>query len=188
MTTTIDELLSQTRKKMASAVDVTREQLNSLRTDRASSAMVANIKVDYHGTMMPIEHLAKISVAESRQLIIQPWDSTVVEGIRKAIQTSELGINPSVEGQLIRIIIPPMSGERRQQIAKTVKTRGEEGKIAIRNVRRDANEKLRELEKAGEASEDEAHRAQGTVQKITDEHIDTLSGMVSQKEAEVLTV
>ena len=166
-----EEILSELRQKMNKAVDALKKDFLRIRTGRASTALLDGIKVDCYDTQMPIDQVATISAPESRLLTIQPWDQTIMGNVEKSILKSELGLTPMNDGKIIRISIPPLTEERRKELAKLARKMAEENKISIRNFRREANEMLKELKAEKEISEDELYRSQDDVQKITDELI-----------------
>jgi ribosome recycling factor len=184
----IDEILSDASTRMGKTIEALKKDLASLRTGRATPTLVDNIRVEYYGTPTPLKQMATISVPEARLLVIQPWDNTTIGEIKKAILKSELGLNPSSDGTLIRLTIPPLSEERRRDLVKAVHKKAEEGRIALRNIRRDALEMLRDLEKEKEISQDEEKRAQERLQEITDSFIEKAGDLAKDKEAELLQV
>ena len=184
----IDEVLSDASTRMGKTIEALRKDLASVRTGRATPTLVDNIKADYYGTPTPLKQMATISAPEARLLVIQPWDNTTIGEIKKAILKSELGLNPSSDGNVIRLAIPPLSEERRRELVKAVHKKAEEGRIALRNIRRDALEMLRDLEKEKEISQDEQKRAQERLQEITDSFIDKAGELARAKEAELLQV
>lgn len=184
----VDDLFGDAERRMQKAIEALKLDLAAVRTGRASSALVDRITVDYYGTPTPISQVATISVPEARLLVIQPWDRKQLTDIEKAIQKSDLGINPSNDGQVIRLAIPPMNEERRRDMVKTVHKKLDEHKVAIRNVRRDAHDKLRDREKKKEISEDELKRSTDRLQKLTDRFIDEMDKIGKSKEQEILEV
>ena len=184
----VDDLFGDAERRMQKAVEALRQDIASLRTGRASSALVERITVDYYGTPTPINQVASISVPEARLLVIQPWDRKMLTDIEKAIQKSDLGINPNNDGQVIRLAIPPLNEERRRDMVKTLHKRLDEHKVAIRNIRRDAHDKLRDREKKKEVSEDELKRSTERLQKLTDRYIDEMDKVGKAKELEILEV
>jgi ribosome recycling factor len=160
--------------------------LNRVRTGRANLSLLDGIRVDYYGTPTPVNQMASLSVPESRLITIQPWDVSVIKDIEKALLKSDLGLTPSNDGKIIRIAIPPLTEERRKQLAKSVHKICEDHKIAIRNIRRDANELLKSMKKDGEIAEDEAFKGQDQVQKITDEFVKQIDDIFKEKEKEIL--
>lgn len=184
----VDDLFGDAERRMQKAVEALKQDIASLRTGRASSALVERITVDYYGTPTPVNQVASISVPEARLLIIQPWDRKMLTDIEKAIQKSDLGINPNNDGQVIRLAIPPLNEERRRDMVKTLHKKLDEHKVAIRNVRRDAQDKLRDREKKKEVSEDELKRSTERLQKLTDRYIDEMDKVGKAKELEILEV
>ncbi len=182
----IDEIYEETRENMGKSVNALKNDFNKVRTGRASASILDGIRVDYYGTLTPLNQMATLGVPESRLITIQPWDVTVIKDIEKAILKSDLGLTPSSDGKIIRIAIPPLTEERRKELVKVIYKMGEDHKIAVRNIRRDANEMLKELKKEGEISEDEAFKAQDQVQKITDEQIKRIDDITKDKEKEIL--
>lgn len=184
----IDEVLSDASTRMGKTIEALKKDLASVRTGRATPTLVDNIKAEYYGTPTPLKQMATISAPEARLLVIQPWDATTIGEIKKAILKSELGLNPSSDGNVIRLAIPPLSEERRRDLVKAVHKKAEEGRIALRNIRRDALEMLRELEKEKEISQDDQKRAQERLQEITDSFIEKAGELAQAKEAELLQV
>jgi ribosome recycling factor len=181
-----DDVLTSAEGKMSKAVSVLKDDLSAIRTGRASAGLVNNVKVDYHGVPMPLNQIASISVPEARMIVIQPWERDILSSIDKAILKSDLGLNPTNDGNVIRLVIPQLTEERRNQLVKTVRKRVEDGKVAVRNVRRDSLEKLREMKDGKELSEDEQKRALGQLQQITDRFVDEIDKIAKGKEAELL--
>lgn len=184
----IDEVLSDASTRMGKSIETLKKDLATIRTGRASPAIVDSIKVDYYGTPTPLKQIATISAPESRLLVIQPWDNSTIGEIKKAIQRSELGLNPSSDGNLIRLAIPQLSEERRKELVKVVHKKTEDGRVALRNIRRDALEMLRELEREKEISQDEQKRAQEHLQEITDNFIAEAGKVAEAKETELLEI
>lgn len=184
----IDDLLKDSKESMEKTVDVLNKDLMRVRTGRASLALLDGIMVDYYGSPTPINQLATLSIPEARQILIQPWDTQALGDIEKAILKSELGLNPSNDGKLIRIILPPLTADRRKELVKLVKKMGEEFKVQIRRVRRDANELLKDLKKEKEITEDEMHHGQDLIQKETDSYISKVDKVVEDKEAEIMEI
>ncbi|MSQ26476.1 MAG: ribosome recycling factor [Dehalococcoidia bacterium] len=183
-----EEVIKQTEAKMKKSVDALSADLAALRTGRASPALVEHIQVDYYGTMTPLKQLSAISVQEGKTIVIQPWDKGAMQGVEKAILKSNLGMTPRVDGAVLRLSLPPLTEERRKEMVKTVHKRVEEGKIAVRNNRRDGIESLRALEKDKKISQDDQKRAEARVQKLTDQYVEQSDKMGSAKEAELLEV
>jgi ribosome recycling factor len=173
---------------MDKSVDTTHEHFNTLRTGRASAALLDRISVDYYGTATPLKQLATINVPEPRMLTIQPFDPTSIKGIEKSIMESDLGLQPSNDGKLIRLPIPQLTEERRKEIVKVARHMAEEGRVAVRNVRRDVMKHLEELVRKGDVGDDEERRAEDRVQKLTDEHVHRIDDMLKRKEAEIMEV
>ena len=184
----VDDLFGDAERRMQKAVEALKQDITSIRTGRASSALIERITVDYYGTPTPINQVASISIPEARLLVIQPWDRKMLTDIEKAIQKSDLGINPNNDGQVIRLAIPPLNEERRRDMVKTLHKKLDEHKVAIRNVRRDAQDKLRDREKKKEVSEDELKRSTERLQKLTDRYIDEMDKVGKAKELEILEV
>ncbi len=173
---------------MKQAVNVVREELSHVRTGRASPALVENISVDYYGSTVELKQIASITTPDAKTILIQPWDKNAVNAIEKAIWKSELGFNPIVDSTAIRITMPPLTEERRREIARMAKKIVEEGKVAIRNLRREANEEVKKMGKEGKISEDDEKATQAEIQKMTDERINELDGIWEKKEKEIMSV
>ena len=183
-----DDLFSDAERRMQKAIEALKQDLTAIRTGRASSSLVDRILVDYYGTPTPIIQVASVSVPDARQVVIQPYDRKMIPDIEKAIQKSDLGINPNNDGQVIRLNIPPMSEERRRDMAKTLHKKLDEHKVAVRNIRRDVQDKLRDREKKKEVSEDELKRSTDKLQKLTDRYIDEMEKVGKSKEQELMEV
>lgn len=184
----LDDVLLDAEEKMLKSEQHVEHEFSGVRTGKASPALVENIQAEVYGAMMRIKELANISVPEPRMLMIQPWDQGSVGPIEKAIQKANLGLNPAVQGKFIRIVLPDLSTETRQKFVKTVKAMAETGKIAIRQIRRDALEALKKEGKSGGVSEDEVETAEKEVQKLTDQYIAKLDAHLATKEKEIMTV
>ncbi len=182
----IDSIVDDTRENMGKTIASLEGELKRLRTGRAHAGLLDGIRVDYYGTPTPIAQMASVSVPESRLITIQPWDVSVIKEIEKAILKSDLGLTPSNDGKMIRISIPPLTEERRKQLAKSVHKICEDHKVAIRNIRRDANDLLKGAKKDGEISEDDAFKGQDQIQKVTDEFIKNIDTIFKEKEKEIL--
>jgi ribosome recycling factor len=182
------DLFDDAERRMQKAVEALKHDLGSIRTGRASSSLLERILVDYYGTPMPINQVATVTVPEARLLVIQPWEKKMLIDIEKAIQKSDLGINPNNDGQVIRLAIPPMNEERRRDLVKTLHKKLDEHKVAVRNIRRDIHDKLRDREKKKEVSEDELKRSTERLQKLTDRFIDEMDKVGRGKEQEILEV
>lgn len=182
------QVLKNTKEKMEKAISAYTRELASIRAGRASAGVLEKITVDYYGAPTPVIQLANITVPEPRMLVIQPYDKSSLKDIEKAIQVSDLGLNPSNDGSVIRIVFPALTEERRRDLVKTVKKYAEEAKVAVRNVRRDGNDELKKLEKNGEITEDELRGHTETVQKETDKHIAKIDDITKDKEKEIMEV
>jgi ribosome recycling factor len=184
----IDELLQDAREHMAKSVDATRHKFGSVRTGRASTALLDRITVDYYGAQTPLKQLATVSAPEARLLTVQPYDKSSMKNIERAILESDIGLTPNNDGQIIRLQVPELTEERRRELVKVVRNLAEEGRVAIRNIRRDTMHDLRELRDAGEAGSDDEHRAEEALQKLTDEKVTELDAVLKAKEEEILEV
>jgi ribosome recycling factor len=184
----IDDFLTDAREHMAKSVEATRSKFNSVRTGRASPNLLDRIVVDYYGTQTPLKQLATIHAAEARLLTVQPYDKSSIKAIERAIMESDIGLTPSNDGQIVRLTIPELTEERRKDLVKVVRSLAEEGKVALRNIRRDTMHDLRELRDAGEAGADDEHRAEEALQRLTDEKVKELDTLVKAKEEEILEV
>jgi ribosome recycling factor len=184
----IEDLVRDAIQRMDKSVDATHEHFNSVRTGRAAPALLDRIQVDYYGTPTPLKNMATISAPEPRLLSIQPFDPSSLKGVEKAIMESDLGLTPSSDGKVIRLPIPQLTEERRKELVKLVRHMAEEGRVAVRNVRRDAIKHLEELVKGGDAGDDEERAAEGRVQKLTDEHVAKIDEILKRKEAEIMEV
>jgi len=185
---TAAEILKDAAHKMDRAVEVSREEFSTVRTGRASPAILNRITVDYYGAQTPLNQLASFSVPEPRLLVIQPFDRSSMATIEKAIMQSDLGLTPSNDGNVIRLAFPPLTEERRKELTRVVRERAEEGRVAVRNVRRHAKEELERLEKSHDISEDDLARAEKELQKHTDEHVGKIDDLVEHKEKELMEV
>ena len=181
-------LRAKTAERMDWAIDALKKDFGSVRTGRASLALLEGVAVDYYGTLTPLQQIASLSIPESRQITIQPWEQRLISEIEKAIMKSDLGLTPSNDGRIIRITIPPLTEERRKQLVKVVKKRAEEAKVAIRNIRRDSNEELKKLEKEKHLSEDDAKKSHDEIQKLTDSYIVKVDEVLKHKENEIMEV
>ncbi len=188
MSELIDELLAEARERMQKAVDATANEFGTVRTGRASPALLDRVMVDYYGAITPLKQLATINVPEPQLLSVQPFDQSAITSIEKAIQNAQLGLTPSNDGRIIRLSIPALNEERRRELVKQARGIAEEGRVGIRNVRRDIMQDLKELKDEGEVGADDEHRAEGEVQKLTDGKIAELDGLLKSKEAEILEV
>ena len=184
----IDDFLADAKRRMDRSIEATHQEFNSIRTGRASPGLLDRIAIDYYGTPTPLKTLASIAAPEPRMLTVQLFDPGSMKSIERAIQESDLGLTPSNDGKLIRLPIPALTEERRKELVKVVRRVGEEGKVAIRNVRRDVLHHLRELVTKGEVGDDEERRAEQQVQKLTDEHTKSIDDLLKLKEAEIMEV
>jgi ribosome recycling factor len=184
----IDDLLADAREHMEKSVEATRHKFASVRTGRASPALLDRINVDYYGAQTPLKQLATVNAPESRLLTVQPYDKSSIKAIEKAILESDVGLTPSNDGNIIRLGIPELTEERRKELVKVVRGITEEGRVAVRNIRRDCMHDLRELKEAGEAGSDDEHRAESGLQKLTDDKIAELEAALKVKEEEILEV
>jgi ribosome recycling factor len=182
------QIISNIKDKMTKAIQAFSRELASIRAGRANASLLDRITVDYYGAPTPVNQLAGISVPEARLLLIQPYDKTVLGDIEKAIMKSDLGLNPTSDGNIIRIAIPALTEERRKELVKVVKKEAEEAKVAIRNIRRDGNEELKKLEKNGDITEDDLRGYSDDIQKVTDEYISKVDSVTKEKEKEILEV
>lgn len=182
------QIIATTKDKMTKAVQAYTRDLASIRAGRANASLLDKLVVEYYGVATPINQLASISVPEARMLVIQPYDKSIVSEIEKAIMKSDLGINPTSDGNVIRIIIPALTEERRKELVRLVRKEAEEARIVIRNIRRDGNEDLKKLEKDGDITEDDLRGYSNDIQKITDDHVEQIDQITKDKEAEVMEV
>lgn len=185
---TIPDILSEAESKMDAAVDHTRAEFAKIRTGRANPGLIADLPVDYYGTQTPLQQIAGISVPEPRMLLVKPYDQTALKGIERAIAASDLGLNPSNDGQVIRVVFPELTEERRREFVKLARERAEDGRVAVRNVRRHAKHQLSDLLQDGDAAEDEIRRADKALQDLTDRHVERIDGLLANKEQELLEV
>ncbi len=174
--------------KMDSALEALKKELGAIRTGRASLALLDGIKIDYYGTITPLQQLASLSVPESRQIAIQPWEQKIIPDIEKAIMKSDLGLTPTNDGKIIRINIPTLTEERRKQLVKVVKKNAEDSRVAVRNIRRDINEEIKKLEKDKHISEDDTKKSLDEIQKLTDTYIKKIDEILQHKEKEIMEV
>lgn len=184
----VKEVLRETEEKMKQVIVATKREFAAVRTGRASISLVEGIHIDYYGVPTPLKQLATISTPDVKLIIIQPWDPSTLGDIEKAIQKSSLGIMPTNNGKLIRISIPPLSEERRQELIKITKKMAEDGRVSVRTVRRDANEQLKRLEKNKIATEDQMHKTQEEVQRLTDKYIEEIDQILAEKDKELMEV
>lgn len=184
----IQEVIKEANDHMNKAIDVLKKDYSTLRAGRATPSLLDKIQADYYGVPTPLNQMANIAVPEPRMLTIQPWDKSAMADIERAILKSDLGLTPNNDGTIIRLVIPQLTQERRNELVKVIKKKAEECRVAVRNVRRDANEQLKMLKKDGEISEDDERRAEEEIQKMTDKHVKDIDYVLETKEAEILEV
>jgi ribosome recycling factor len=184
----IDDLISDATRRMDKSIEATHEHFNTLRTGRASAALLDRITVDYYGVATPLKQLASINVPEPRSLTVQPFDPSSIKAIEKAIMESDLGLTPSNDGKLVRLPVPQLTEERRKDLVRVARQMAEEGRVAVRNVRRDLMHHLKELVVNGEVGDDDERRAEERAQKLTDDHVHRIDEMLKRKEAEIMEV
>lgn len=183
-----DRVISEARKRMTQSLENTQHEFNTIRTGRASAALLDNVYIDYYGTKTLLKHTANISVPEARMILISPFDPKFLKEIETQIIKSDLGINPTNDGKVIRLAIPPLNEERRLELVKLVKKVAEDGRVAIRNIRRDANDEFKNMESDGDITEDDLNQSQKEVQEVTDEFIEKINTALEQKEKEIMEV
>jgi ribosome recycling factor len=184
----METVIATAREKMGKTISVLKSEYNSIRAGRANAAVLDKIRVDYYGVPTPINQMAAISVAEARILNIQPWDTSTLHTIEKAIQTSDIGINPQNDGRVIRLIFPQLTEEKRKELAKTVRKTAEDAKVAIRSIRRDSMDKIKKMEKSSEITEDDLRDGEEELQDVTDEFIKKVDDVCSEKEKEIMEI
>ncbi len=184
----IDTIYQETKDRMNKSVKALEKEMNRVRTGRASLSILDPVKVDYYGTLTPLNQMASIAIPESRLITVQPWDVSAIKEVEKGILKANIGLTPASDGKIIRITIPPLTEERRKEIAKKVHQKCEDFKVALRNIRRDANDELKTLQKDGDISEDDNFKAQKKVQEITDEYIKKIDEIFAAKEKEILEI
>lgn len=185
---TMAEIRKTTEEKMHKSVEALRHDLAKVRTGRAHAGLLDHITVDYYGTMVPLAQVGQVGLGDARTITIQPWEKKMIPAIEKAIRESDLGLNPATSGDLIRVPMPPLTEQRRKELTKVVKHEGENAKIAVRNLRRDANTHLKDMLKKKEVSEDDERRVQDEVQKLTDRFVAEIDKLIGEKEKEIMTV
>jgi ribosome recycling factor len=183
-----EEVYEMMQESVDNALDSLRSTLGRIRTGRANAALLDSVRVDYYGTMTPLNQMASINTPEPRLIMVKPWDPSVVGAVEKAIQSSDLGLNPAADGEIIRIPVPPLTEERRKELVKVARKHGEECKVSIRNGRRDANDLLKDMESSGEAPKDDVARALKKIQEMTDKGVEDADGIVSAKETEITEI
>ncbi|WP_028389520.1 ribosome recycling factor [Legionella fairfieldensis] len=184
----INEIKQDTEKRMKKTVETLQNDLTKIRTGRANASLLDHVQVDYYGNPTPLNQVANITSSDSRTLLVTPWEKSMVAAIEKAILTSDLGLNPATAGSAIRVPMPPLTEERRKELIKVVRAEGEQGRVAIRNIRRDANNHLKDLVKTKEISEDEERRAGEIIQKLTDKYIADVDAVLNEKEKDLMEV
>lgn len=184
----VKPILLDAENRMKKAVEVVRDEFSKIRTGKATTALLDGVKVDYYGSMVPLKQIANVGTPDPHTVSVQPWEKVMIQPIEKAILNANLGLNPANDGTLIRVPIPPLNEERRKELVKLIKKFAEEGKVAVRNVRRDAIEHLKKTEKEEHISEDERKRGEQEAQKLTDKHIKDIDGLVALKEKEIMEV
>ena len=184
----MQDIINDAKSRMKKSVASLQDEFNSLRTGRASANLFDKIRVDYYGTPTPLNQVATVSVPEARLVVIQPWDKGVLTEIEKAIQKSELSVNPSNDGKVIRIAIPPLTEDRRKELVKVAKNHAEQGRVAIRNIRRSANDELKKQQKNGDISEDDEKKGNDQIQKLTDSFVKEIDELLDAKETEIMEV
>jgi ribosome recycling factor len=184
----LDELYHNTEEHMKKSLEVLIHELSGIRTGKASPGLLDSLRVNYYGSMVPVKQVANVAVPDARLITIQPWDRALIQEIEKAIRTSELGLNPQNDGGLIRLPIPPLTEERRKDLVKVIKRIGEDSKVALRNVRREANDRIKKLEKEHDLSEDDMRHKQDAIQKLTDSFVHKVDEAIAAKEKEILEI
>ena len=184
----IAEIQKSTEQKMLKSIEALKADLAKIRTGRAHTGMLDHIQVDYYGTMVPLAQVSQVGLGDARTITVQPWEKKMIPVVEKAIRESDLGLNPSTQGDIVRVPMPVLTEQRRKELVKVVKHEGEAAKVAVRNLRRDANHHVKELLKAKEISEDDDRRAEDAIQKLTDRYVSEIDRLVTDKEKEVLTV
>ena len=184
----LNEIYDKAKKRMDSSIDAMKRDFTTLRTGKVTVHVLDNIKVDYYGTLTPLNQVGTVLATDATTITVSPWEKSLLKSIEKAIQEANIGVNPNNDGEAIKLFFPPMTGEQRAEAAKQAKAMGEKAKVAIRNVRKDANDKVKKLEKDKEITEDESKKAHDEVQKITDSYVKKVDDTVKEKEAEILKV
>jgi ribosome recycling factor len=184
----IAEVRKTTEQRMLKSIDALKTDLAKVRTGRAHTGLLDHIQVDYYGAMVPLSQVANIGLADARTITVQPWEKKMVPAVEKAIRESDLGLNPASQGEVLRVPMPALTEERRRELAKVIKHEGENARVAVRNLRRDANQSLKDLLKKKDVSEDDERRAQDDIQKLTDRYVADIDKLVADKEKEIMTV
>ncbi|RJS95338.1 ribosome recycling factor [Salinisphaera sp. Q1T1-3] len=184
----IDDIYADAKQRMDKSISVMREDFAKIRTGRASTSLLDHVTVEYYGVEVPLNQAANVATEDARTITVMPYEKSMVQPVEKAIMTANLGLNPSTAGQVIRIVLPPMTEERRKDLVKVLRSEAEDTRVAVRNVRRDANADMKELVKEKEITEDEQHGGEERIQKLTDEHIERIDALLGEKEQEIMTV
>jgi len=184
----IDDIYSDAKQRMDKTVNVMRENFSKIRTGRASANLLDHVTVEYYGVEVPLNQAANVSVEDARTITVAPWEKAMVQPIEKAIMSADLGLNPSTAGMVIRVVLPPLTEDRRKDLVKVIRAEAEDGRVAVRNIRRDANSTLKELVNEKEISADDQHVGETRIQKLTDEHVDRIDSLLEDKEQEIMTV
>jgi ribosome recycling factor len=184
----IEDIKKDARERMGKSVEALKTEMSKIRTGRAHTSLLDHVMVEYYGSEVPINQVANVAVEDSRTLTVTPWEKPMVSVVEKAIMTSDLGLNPSSAGTVIRVPMPPLTEERRRDLVRVVKGEAEQGRVAVRNIRRDANSDLKDLLKEKEISEDEEHKAEEEIQKLTDQHIQLIEEVLATKEKELMEI
>lgn len=184
----IDDIYEDAKKRMDKSINVMRDNFGKIRTGRASTTLLDHITVDYYGVDVPLNQAANVSLEDARTISILPYEKSMVQKIEKAIMTADMGLNPSTAGQVTRVVLPPLTEERRKELVKVIRSEAEDGRIAVRNVRRDANSDIKDLLHEKEISDDDQHRGEQRIQQLTDQHIDRIDSLLQDKEQELMTV
>ncbi len=184
----IDEIYDDAKQRMDKTIKVMRDNFSKIRTGRASTSLLDHVTVPYYGTDVPLNQAANVSTEDARTIVVTPWEKTMVQPIEKAIMSADLGLNPSTAGMVIRIVLPPLTEDRRRDLVRVIRQEAEDGRIAVRNIRRDANQDGKELVNEKEISEDEQRHAETRIQELTDTHINRIDSLLADKEQEIMTV
>ncbi|MDT0635388.1 ribosome recycling factor [Spectribacter hydrogenoxidans] len=184
----IDEIIKDAQQRMDKSISVLQDNFSKIRTGRASANLLDHVEVEYYGAKVPIHQAASVSVEDARTITVSPWEKSMVPVVEKAIMTSDLGLNPSTSGQVIRVMLPPLTEERRRDLVKILRQEAEDTRVAVRNIRRDANQDFKELVNEKDITEDEARSAENRIQTLTDEHVGRIDSLLDNKEQEVMTV
>lgn len=184
----IDDIYEDAKQRMDKSINVMRDNFGKIRTGRASTSLLDHVTVEYYGTNVPLNQAANVSLEDARTISIMPYEKTMVQKVEKAIMTADLGLNPSTAGQVIRVVLPPLTEDRRKDLVKVIRGEAEDGRVAVRNVRRDANSDIKELLNEKEISADDQHAGEQRIQQLTDQHIERIDSLLQDKEQEIMTV